>query len=168
MATVAHAITDHIGEAQSLKIVKYLGYTVSRGIMPKYEPCTKTKAKQKSLLSHVKVVEIEDHPKEYKEEVNERMHLDISTVKVHEKLNITVVKPQLLLMVEEHTGMKWTALFQNKNGMVDPTCVKLNKWKQGGKTVKYIRLDNADTNKELEKQCESALWKLGIEFEYTG
>eukprot|EP00957_Ditylum_brightwellii_P142671 10870770-Ditylum_brightwellii.AAC.1 len=35
MATVAHAITSHIGKTQSRKIVKHLGYTVSRGSMPK-------------------------------------------------------------------------------------------------------------------------------------
>eukprot|EP00957_Ditylum_brightwellii_P132388 10095050-Ditylum_brightwellii.AAC.2 len=69
-------------------------------------------------------------------------------------------------MVEERTGMKWTAFFQTKNGMIDPTCVKPNKWKQGGKAVKYIRLDNAGKNKVLEKQCESAVWKLGVELEY--
>eukprot|EP00957_Ditylum_brightwellii_P084691 6439664-Ditylum_brightwellii.AAC.2 len=51
--------------------------------------------------------------------------------------------------------------------MIEPTCVKLNKWKQGGKVVKYIRLDNAGKNKVLEKRCESTVWKLGIEFEYT-
>eukprot|EP00957_Ditylum_brightwellii_P118084 9005761-Ditylum_brightwellii.AAC.1 len=63
--------------------------------------------------------------------------------------------------------MKWTAFFQTKNGMIEPTCVKLNKWKQGGKAVKYIRLDNAGKEKALEKRCESAVWKLGIQFEYT-
>eukprot|EP00957_Ditylum_brightwellii_P181372 13816485-Ditylum_brightwellii.AAC.1 len=63
--------------------------------------------------------------------------------------------------------MKWTAFFQTKNGMIEPTSVKLNKWKQGGKAGKYIRLDNISENKALEKQCESAVWKLGIEFEYT-
>eukprot|EP00957_Ditylum_brightwellii_P187892 14306179-Ditylum_brightwellii.AAC.1 len=63
------------------------------------------------------------------------MHLDISTVKALEQLNITVVKPQWLFMVEECAGMKWTIFFQTKNGMIKPTCVKLNKWKQGGKAV---------------------------------
>eukprot|EP00957_Ditylum_brightwellii_P199497 15207563-Ditylum_brightwellii.AAC.1 len=63
-ATVAHAITGQIGEAQSCKIVNHVGYTVIRGSMPKCEHCAKTKAKQKSLPSCVKVVEIDDHPKE--------------------------------------------------------------------------------------------------------
>eukprot|EP00957_Ditylum_brightwellii_P120430 9188589-Ditylum_brightwellii.AAC.1 len=102
MATVTHSITGHIGKAQSCKIAKHLDYTESRDSMPKCEPCAKTKEKQKSLPSHVKVVEIDNHPKESKAEVNERMHLDISTVKVPEQLNIIVVKPQWLLMVEEH------------------------------------------------------------------
>eukprot|EP00957_Ditylum_brightwellii_P153115 11654686-Ditylum_brightwellii.AAC.1 len=62
--------------------------------MSKCGLCAKTKAKQKSLPSHVKVVEINDHPKESKAEVNKMMHLDITIVKVPEQLNITVVKPQ--------------------------------------------------------------------------
>eukprot|EP00957_Ditylum_brightwellii_P199923 15240539-Ditylum_brightwellii.AAC.1 len=68
MATVAHAITGHIGKDQSRKIVKHLGYIVSRGSMPKCKPCAKTKAKQKSPPSCVKVVEIDDHPKKYEAE----------------------------------------------------------------------------------------------------
>eukprot|EP00957_Ditylum_brightwellii_P111860 8531518-Ditylum_brightwellii.AAC.1 len=79
------------------------------------------------------------------------MHLDISTVKAPEQLSITVVKSQWLLMVEERTVMKWTAFFQTKNGMIGPACIKLNKWKHGGKPIKYIRLDNAGKNKALEK-----------------
>eukprot|EP00957_Ditylum_brightwellii_P211883 15366716-Ditylum_brightwellii.AAC.1 len=50
VATVAHTITGHINEAQSCKIVKHLGYTVSRGSMPKCETCAKVKAKKESPI----------------------------------------------------------------------------------------------------------------------
>eukprot|EP00957_Ditylum_brightwellii_P180474 13747644-Ditylum_brightwellii.AAC.1 len=44
----------------------------------------------------------------------------------------------------------------------------LNKWQQGGKAVKFIRLDNAGENEALASRCGSAAWKLNIEFEFTG
>eukprot|EP00957_Ditylum_brightwellii_P073862 5612026-Ditylum_brightwellii.AAC.1 len=43
----------------------------------------------------------------------------------------------------------------------------LSKWKQGGKAVKCIRLDNAGENKVLAVQNDSADWKLNIEYEFT-
>jgi hypothetical protein len=57
--------------------------------------------------------------------------------------------------------------FAKKNEMVEPTCVQLNKWKQAGKTVKYIRLDSAGENLKLEVRSASADWKLLIQYEYT-
>ena len=51
--------------------------------------------------------------------------------------------------------------------MVEPTCEKWVKWKQHGKAVKFVRMDNAGENKLLEKRCDSETWKLGIVFEYT-
>eukprot|EP00957_Ditylum_brightwellii_P092737 7061330-Ditylum_brightwellii.AAC.1 len=52
-AKVAHALCGHISKEQSRKIVKHLGFTVSRGSMPKCEACAIAKAKQKSLPSRV-------------------------------------------------------------------------------------------------------------------
>ena len=51
--------------------------------------------------------------------------------------------------------------------MVELTCVKLNCLKEGGKPVKYIRLDNAGENISSQKCSESAAWKLSLEFEFT-
>ena len=70
-------------------------------------------------------------------------------------------------MLDELTGMKWSDFFETKDDMVEPTCEKWGKWKQHGKAVKFVRMDNAGENKLLEKRCDSATWKLGIVFEYT-
>jgi hypothetical protein len=40
-------------------------------------------------------------------------------------------------------------------------------WKQAGKQVKYIRLDNAGENKKLKTRSDSADWKLNIDFGFT-
>eukprot|EP00957_Ditylum_brightwellii_P176122 13410991-Ditylum_brightwellii.AAC.1 len=63
-ATVAHALVGHMGKAQSRKIVKRLGFMVSRRSMPKCEPCATAKAKQKSLPSRVEVLGKKVHDKE--------------------------------------------------------------------------------------------------------
>jgi hypothetical protein len=70
-------------------------------------------------------------------------------------------------MVEERTQLKFSDFYPTKNGMIEPTCEQFYKWKQSGKQVKYVRLDNAGENKKLQKRCESSDWKLGIKFEYT-
>jgi hypothetical protein len=54
-----------------------------------------------------------------------------------------------------------------KNAMVKPTCEQFQKWKQNGKPVKFMGMNNAGENKLLKKRCESSNWKLGIEFEFT-
>ena len=51
--------------------------------------------------------------------------------------------------------------------MVEPTCVKFNKWKQAGIPVKIVRCDNGGENVKLEKRSKSAEWKLNLTFEYT-
>eukprot|EP00957_Ditylum_brightwellii_P031781 2410183-Ditylum_brightwellii.AAC.1 len=46
-------------------------------------------------------------------------------------------------------------------------CTKFHKLKESGMPVKVIRCDNAGENLLLQKQANSAAWKLNIKFEYT-
>jgi len=70
-------------------------------------------------------------------------------------------------MVDERTQMKFSDFFQTKNAMVEPTCEKFRRWKQAGFPVKNVQLDNYRENKLLKARCDSADWKLGIDFEFT-
>jgi hypothetical protein len=70
-------------------------------------------------------------------------------------------------MVNQRTGLKFSNFFDTKNGMVEPTCEQLHRWKQNGITVDYIRLDNAGENKLLKQRCHSKDWKFETEFEFT-
>jgi len=70
-------------------------------------------------------------------------------------------------MVDERTQLKFSDFFPTKNGMVEPTCAKLMKWKQTDIPVQFIRLDNAGENKLLKTRSESSDWKLCIKFEFT-
>jgi len=63
--------------------------------------------------------------------------------------------------------MKFSDFFQTKNAMVEPTCEKFMRWKQAGFPVKNVQLDNSGENKLLKARCDSADWKLGIDFEFT-
>ena len=129
--------------------------------------CATAKAKQKSLPKNEIILKKEVHLKEKSKEVNERMYIDISTVKSPKSVSVTVTKPQWRMMVDEYTGMKWSDFFETKDGMVEPTCEKLYKWMKNKKGAKYIRLDNAGENKLLEKRSNSVEWKLILEFEYN-
>jgi hypothetical protein len=71
------------------------------------------------------------------------------------------------MMVDERTELKFSDFFVTKNGMVEPTCEQLHRWKQSGHGVKYIRMDNAGENKLLQQRTESKDWKLDITYEYT-
>ena len=66
-----------------------------------------------------------------------------------------VSKPNWRIMVDEKTNLKFSDVFQTKNGMVEPTCEQLNKWKQARRPVKFIRLDNAGENKLLKPRAET-------------
>jgi hypothetical protein len=76
------------------------------------------------------------------------------------------LKPNWRSMVDERTQLKFSHFFKTKNAMVELTCEQFQKWKDNGKAMTYVRLDNAGENKLLKKWCESN-WKLGIEFEFT-
>ena len=56
--------------------------------------CATAKAKQKSLPKNEIILKKEVHPKEKSKEVNERMYIDISTVKSPKSVSVTVTKPQ--------------------------------------------------------------------------
>jgi len=71
-------------------------------------------------------------------------------------------------MVDERTQMKFTDFFETKNGMVEPTCEQLYKWKASGIPVKFIRLDNSGENQLLKIRADSSDWKLNVQFEFTG
>ena len=51
--------------------------------------------------------------------------------------------------------------------MVEPTCELFSHWKRAGHGVVIVCLDNEGENLALQNRCNSALWLLGIEFEFT-
>lgn len=158
-AMAAHERLGHINENETRKIAKALGWELKPGEMGVCESCTIAKAKQKNVVKASKHVPAE--------KPNERIYLDIATIKKPEGSFPMSTNNVWRIMVDECTQMKITDFFPSKSGMVEPTCAKLNKWKQAGMPVKYIRMDNAGENKKLKERADSSDWKLGINFEFT-
>jgi hypothetical protein len=48
-----------------------------------------------------------------------------------------------------------------------PTCEQFQRWKDQGKEVKYLLMDNAGENYLLQQHCKSKDWKFQITCEYT-
>ena len=140
-------------------MAKALNWELTQGNLKVCQPCAAGKAKQKNVPKQ------SEHKPSTKN--GERVFLDIATVKKPSGTNIRVSKPNWRILVDERTGLKVSDFYATKDRMVDPTCDTLNRWKQAGKPVKYLRCNNAGENKLLQKTCNGKDWKLDIEFEYT-
>jgi len=155
----AHDKLGHMGEDLTRKTAKALGWELSQGGLKPCDACSAGKAKQKNVPKASEHIPATTN--------NERIFLDIATLRKNAD-GPNVTKPNWRIMVDERTQLKFSDFFETKNGMVEATCEQLFKWKQNGKEVKFIRLDNAGENKLLKTRADSSDWKLGIEFEFTG
>ena len=63
--------------------------------------------------------------------------------------------------------LKFVHFFETKDGMVEPTCKLISRWKRSGHAVDIVWLDNAGENVLLQNWVNSAMWQLGINFEFT-
>jgi hypothetical protein len=94
------------------------------------------------------------------------VYLEIYTVK-SKKGEPKVTKPNWRITVDESTNMKITHFFKTKNGMCEPTCELIKKWKDMKIEFKCLRIDNAGEKKSLQQRCESKDWEFAITYEYT-
>ena len=166
-ADTVHGWLGHMNDADGRKTIKHLGFEITRKGLTPCAACAEAKAKQKSLPSRTEIVRVEVNPKEVARKVNERIHLDISSVKAPKDLQVNVTKPNWRIMVDERTGMKWSDFYEAKSDMVEPTCEEFYQWKLAGKPVQFVRGDNAGENKKLKERLKSADWKLSVDFEWT-
>jgi hypothetical protein len=152
----AHGVLGHSNEDTTRATAKALGWVLT-GTWSPCEACAAGKARQKNLPKS------EHAPAE---KGANRIFLDLATVKTP-KGAPKISKPNWRIMVDERTGMKFSDFYEKKDGMIEPTCAQLNRWKDAGLAVKYVRLDNAGENKGLKERIHGAAWKLPIEFEFT-
>jgi hypothetical protein len=119
----------HPGEDNTRKMAAALGWTITRGSLKPCDDCATGKAKQKNVPKVSKHLEAtEDEP---------RVFLDITTVK-SPKGGPNVTKPNWRILVDERTQLKFLDFYDAKNGMVEPTCERFQRWKDAGKEVRYL------------------------------
>jgi hypothetical protein len=157
--TQAHERLGHMSSALTKAKAKQLGWTIA-GVVKPCESCTIAKAKQK------KVPKASEHV--VATENGKRVFLDISSIKIMEDGDKPTTQPYWRIMVDKRTQLRFSNFYLNKDGMVEPTCEQFRRWKEGGRAVKYIRLDDGGENEALQKRALSDAWKLDIEFEFTG
>ena len=165
----AHCLLGHSNVEATRATAKHLGWNLTRGTDEICEACAAAKAKQKNLVKgEWKLVRFRENRKQRAANPNERIYLDISSVKSNKAKRIFPRRPHWCILVDERTGMKFSHFFNSKNGMVEPTCELFHQWKIRDKPVKQLRMDNAGENRILEQRAQSSDWKLGITVEYTG
>ena len=155
----AHVKYGHHSEAATRAIAKINGVELSRGTLGVCESCTIGKAKQKN------VPKATDNRDKLKDEES-RMFMDLSTLRSSTGKK-SATKGVWCMMTDQRTRLQLSQMFATKNGMVEPTCEKLQQLTNMGLKPTYIRLDNAGENKLLEQRCRSKDWKHDIKFEYT-
>ena len=156
----AHQLFGHCDEGTTRQAAYAQGYGIVRGTLKPCEYCATAKAKQKSVPKLTVPDTAVTKP-------NERVSLDISTIKAPKAENVSITQPNWRVIVDEYTEMKFSDFYSTKDGMVEPTCEKLEMWKEAGIPVKYLRMDNAGENLVLGARLNSADWKLNVKPEYT-
>ncbi|GFH50456.1 hypothetical protein CTEN210_06932 [Chaetoceros tenuissimus] len=156
----AHNIFGHLGENDCRAAAKASGYELKRGSFGQCVSCAVAKAKQKSLVG--------ESEGDRSEVSNERIYLDLVTLKPPTGVKVTKLNPIWRIIVDEATRMSFNSFHPKKNAYLEPTCVYLDNWKQNGQPVKYVRMDNAPENKKFIEMANGKEWKLNLTAEMTG
>jgi hypothetical protein len=123
-----------------------------------YEYCARSKAKQKNVQKELITLKADVH--------GHRLYLDLSkvTVKSGTSVNVTINCDNWKVLVCKATGKKWSNFTVTKSDMVERTCKHLHKLKTWGIPVRYVQLDPAGVNQNLQNslgvvigQCFSQL-----------
>jgi len=99
---------------------------------------------------------------------NHGVYLDQMTIKPPASVKITIRNKNMRLIVDEYTSMSFADFNQKMNGFINKLCTKMNKWKEEGRAVKYVRMDNAPENFKFIQIANGQKWKLNLTEEATG
>ena len=157
----AHDKLGHIDIRKIKPIVEHLGFQLQSGEMEKCAACAAGKARRKNLPRS------DTHASSEPEDPNiNRIYLDMSSVRPT-KSHPTPRKNQWRMIVHGKTQLKFSAFYESKKAMVEPTCEFLHRWESNGLGATHVRLDNAGENILLQSRSQSADWKLNLNFEFT-
>ena len=146
-----HAMLGHPGVSSVQHTAKYLGLGLSNPT-DRCPNCATAKMRQKNFP---------------KENVNrstfpgERLCIDTSSVKSKSYGG----NEYWSLAVDEATGMSFASFIAKKSQVKEHIVPLVRELRNKGKSVKYIRCDNAGENMKLKEECDRL--NLGIEFKWN-
>ena len=163
-----------MGEHACRSIAKQVNVELTKKAMKTCEACALSKARQKNLSRHYSTVSktVKIRTKEDEElEINEMVSVDLAKLGIPKSKmdsDPNLKRPNWLLVHDRATGRTHSLFLETKADMVEPLCELFYKWKQEGKPVKRVRMDNAGENQKLEQRLKSSDWKMGdIKVEFT-
>ena len=156
----AHIKFGHMGEHDTRNTAKACGYSLKRGTFGVCESCAIAKAKQKSIAKESRG--------EPATKPNERVYLDMMKINPPKGVTTTIRNKFWRLVVDEYTGVAFGSFHMKKSGFIQPLCTQMYNWKQNGKGVKHVRMDNAPENFKFIEVANGKDWKLNLTEEATG
>jgi hypothetical protein len=138
----AHQHLGHHSKDITRQIAKSLGIKLQKGSLDKCESCAIAKARQKNVTKN------SDH--DLPSMPNERVYLNQALVKKKKNMPVPTM-PNWCIIIDERTLLKFSSFHEKKNGLVEPVCIQFDQWRQDGKPVSYVRLDDAGENKKTQE-----------------
>ena len=90
---LAHDVPGHTAKEDSKITMKYLRYKVAQGDMQPCSACAEAKARQKNLPTRILSRQVIRMKVPIPSDVNEKVNLDISTIKAQKVVKVTVTRP---------------------------------------------------------------------------
>jgi hypothetical protein len=166
---VAHAQLGHCGEDATHAVAAHLDWKIARGTASPCISCAEVKVKKKTFKQEGASVptNLKRSTDDSVNPIGTRWYLDQASVKKSPE-GFMLTKPNLKMLVEGATQMKFVEFLSNKNDQVESTCEILHSFKQDGMPVKFLRCDNAGENVSLEKAIKGKAWQMtNLKLEYT-
>jgi hypothetical protein len=80
----------------------------------------------------------------------------------------TLTKPNWLIIINEHTGLKQSRFFKLKNEIMESIPELFQVWQEDfAHKVPFVCCDNAGENVAFKNNVNSQVWKLGVKLEFT-
>ena len=122
-----HELTWHIVINENRTTTNCLGYDVVWGESIAYSTYAKAKSRQKNMATRIISRKAIRFQPLIPNELNERLNLDISTIKAPKRVNVTITRPQWSIITNQRTQMNFSEL--KKKWHVESKMWNFIKWK---------------------------------------
>ena len=137
-------VAQHGTEGQMHKTSGCLGHELMRGNVKPCLACTVGKASQK-LLS-------KQRNKKPPSDGSKRIFLDVFALKKRPKDKTVMKNPNWRISCDHESGLQMTEFCLTKDGMVEPTLAKFDRFRQAGIDISHLQMDDAGEKKAQRKR----------------